>query len=139
MEKEYKGENDFEKTNPNYEIINKGIKEEDPNDTNKDKLYELKVLSIGKEYNDDINISYINVDFNIDQDTLYRFDTSNIAPDNPKNQEINNKISFKSKYLPEKLKNFVEPETNSNILNLKFCFTSSINSMNNFAFNKRDK
>ena len=139
MEKEYKAENDFEKTNPNYEIINKGIKQEDPNDNNKDKLYELKVLSIGKEDNDDINISYINADFNIDQDTLNRFDTSNIAPDDPKNQEINHKISFKSKYLPDKLNNFVEPETNSNILNCKFCLGLSVNSMNNLVFNKRDK
>ena len=139
MEKEYKAENDFEKSNPNYEIINKGIKENDPNDNNKDKLYELKVLSVGKENKDDINISYINSDFNIDQETLNKYDTSNISPDDPKNQEINHKILFKSKYLPDKLNNFVEPETNSNILNCKFCLGLSVNSMNNIVFNKRDK
>ena len=139
MEKEYKAENDFEKTNPNLEIINKGIKENDPNDTNKDKLYDLKVLSVGKEDNDEINISYTNTDFNIDQEALNRFDTSNISPDDPKNQEINNKILFKGKYLPDKLTNFVEPEVNSNILYLKFCLGLSVNSMNNLVFNKKDK
>ena len=139
MEKEYKAENDFEKTNPNYEIINKGIKENDPNDTNKDKLYDLKVLSVGKEDNDEINISYTNTDFNIDQETLNKFDTSNVSPDDPKNQEINNKILFKGKYFPDKLANFVEPEINSNILLLKFCLGLSVNSMNNLVFNKKDK
>ena len=139
LEKEYKVENDFEKTNPNYEIITKGIKENDPNDTNKDKLYELKVLSVGKEDNDGINISYTNTDFNIDQETLDRFDTSNIPPDDPKNQEINHKILFKGKYLPEKLPNFVEPEKNSNMLNCKYCLGLSVNSMNNLVFNKKDK
>ena len=139
MEKEYKAENDFEKTNPNLEIINKGIKENDPNDTNQDKLYDLKVLSVGKEDNDEINISYTNTDFNIDQEALNRFDTSNISPDDPKNQEINNKILFKGKYLPDKLTNFVEPEVNSNILYLKFCLGLSVNSMNNLVFNKKDK
>jgi WD40 repeat protein len=139
MENEYKAENDFEKTNPNYEIITKGIKENDPNDTNKDKLYELKVLSVGKEDNDDINISYTNTDFNIDQEVLDRFDTSNIPPDDPKNQEINHKLLFKGKYLPDKSVNFVEPEINSNILNCKYCLGLSINSMNNLVFNKRDK
>ena len=139
MEKEYKAENDFEKTNPNLEIINKGIKENDPNDTNKDKLYDLKVLSVGKEENDKIDISYTNTDFNIDQESLNRFDTSNISPDDPKNQEINNKILFKGKYLPDKLSNFVEPEINSNILYLKFCLGLSVNSMNNLVFNKKDK
>ena len=139
MEKEYKAENDFEKTNPNLEIINKGIKENDPNDTNKDKLYDLKVLSVGKEDNDEINISYTNTDFNIDQEALNRFDTSNISPDDPKNQEINNKILFKGKYLPDKLSNFIEPEINSNILYLKFCLGLSVNSMNNLVFNKKDK
>ena len=139
MENEYKAENDFEKTNPNYEIITKGIKENDPNDTNKDKLYELKVLSVGKEDNDDINISYTNTDFNIDQEVLDRFDTSNIPPDDPKNQEINHKLLFKGKYLPDKSINFVEPEINSNILNCKYCLGLSVNSMNNLVFNKRDK
>ena len=139
MEKEYKAENDFEKTNPNYEIINKGVKENDPNDTNKDKLYDLKVLSVGKENIDDINISYTNTDFNIDQETLNRFDTSNVSPDDPKNQAINNKILFKGTYFPDKLKNFVEPETNSNSLYLKFCLGLSVNTMNNIVFNKRDK
>ena len=139
MEKEYKAENDFEKSNPNYEIITKGIKENDPNDTNNDKLYELKVLSVGKEDNDDINISYTNTDFNIDQETLSRFDTSNISPDNPKNQEINHKILFKGKYFPDKLNNFLEPEINSNLLNCKYCLGLSVNSMNNLVFNKRDK
>jgi hypothetical protein len=139
MEKEYKAENDFEKTNPNLEIINKGVKENDPNDTNKDKLYDLKVLSVGKENIDEINISYTNTDFNIDQETLNRFDTSNISPDDPKNQEINNKILFKGKYFPDKLNNFVEPESNSNSLYLKYCLGLSVNSMNNLVFNKRDK
>ena len=139
MENEYKAENDFEKTNPNYEIITKGIKENDPNDTNKDKLYELKVLSAGKEDNDDINISYTNTDFNIDQEVLDKFDTSNIPPDDPKNQEINHKLLFKGKYLPDKSINFVEPEINSNILNCKYCLGLSVNSMNNLVFNKRDK
>ena len=139
MENEYKAENDFEKSNPNYEIITKGIKENDPNDTNKDKIYELKVLSVGKEDNEEINISYINSDFNIEQEALKRFDTSNISPDDPKNQEINNKILFKGKYFPDKLNNFVEPEANSNILNCKFCLGLSVNSMNNLVFNKKDK
>ncbi len=139
MEKEIKAKNDFEKTNPNYEIITKGIKENDPNDTNKDKLYELKVLSVGKEDNDGINISYTNTDFNIDQETLDRFDTSNLQPDDPRNQEINHKILFKGKYLPEKLPNFVEPEKNTNILNCKYCLGLSVNSMNNLVFNKKDK
>ena len=139
MEKEYKAENDFEKTNPNYEIINKGVKESDPNDTNKDKLYDLKVLSVGKEDNDEININYTNTDFNIDQEGLNKFDLSNVAPDDPKNQEINNKILFKGKYFPDKLANFVEPEINSNILYLKFCLGLSVNTMNNIVFNKKDK
>ena len=134
MEKEYKAENDFEKTNPNYEII-----ESDPNDTNKDKLYDLKVLSVGKEDNDEININYTNTDFNIDQEGLNKFDLSNVAPDDPKNQEINNKILFKGKYFPDKLANFVEPEINSNILYLKFCLGLSVNTMNNIVFNKKDK
>jgi WD40 repeat protein len=139
MENEYKAENDFEKSNPNYNIITKGIKEGDPNDTNKDKVYDLKVLSVGKEDKDEINISYINTDFNINQDTLNRFDTSNLSPDDPKNQEINNKILFKGKYLPDKLNNFVEPEITSNILYLQFCLGLSVNSMNNLLFNKKDK
>ena len=139
MEKEYKAENDFSKLNPNYEIINKGIKENDSGDTNKDKLYDLKVLSVEKENQDDINISYTNTDFNIDQETLNKFDTSNISPDDPKNQEINNKILFKAKYFPEKFNNFVEPEINSNILNLKYCLGLSVNSMNNIIFNKKEK
>ena len=135
-------QNELEKSNPNYEIITKGIKENDPNDTNKDKLYELKVLSVGKEEKEGeggINISYTNTDFNIDQDILSKFDTSNIPPDDPKNQEISHKVLFKGKYLPEKLSNFVEPKNNTNILDCKFCLGLSVNTMNNLVFHKKDK
>jgi hypothetical protein len=140
MEKEYKAENDFEKSNPNYEIIKKGIKEQDPNDDNKENIYDLKVLPLN-EYNknDEISINYTNTDFQIKEDDLNKYDYSNIAPDDPKNQEINNKILFKSKYLPEKIKNYIEPEIRSKTLKCKYCLGLSVNSMNNIVFNKRDK
>jgi len=73
----------------------KRYKKKGPNDTNKDRLYELKVLSVEKEGDDEINISYTNTDFIIDQEALNRFDTSNISPDDLKNQQINKKLLFK--------------------------------------------
>ena len=140
MEKEYKAENEFEKSNPNYEIIKKGIRENDPNDDNKEIYYELKVLPLGEENNkDDIDINYTNTDFQIKEEDLNKYDYSNIAPDDPKNQEINNKILFKGKFLPEKLSNYVEPEISSKTLQFKYCLGLSVNSMNNLIFNKKDK
>ena len=140
MEKEYKAENDFEKSNPNYEIIKKGIKEHDPNDDNKENVYDLKVLPLNEnDKTDEISINYTNTDFQIKEDDLNKYDYSNIAPDDPKNQEINHKILFKSKYLPEKIRNYIEPEIRSKTLKFKYCLGLSVNSMNNIVFNKKDK
>ena len=140
MEKEYKAENDFEKSNPNYEIIKKGIRENDPDDDNKENIYELKVLPLGEgNKTDEISINYTNTDFQLKEDDLNKYDYSNISPDDPKNQEINNKILFKGKFLPEKLNKFVEPEIRSKALTFKYCLGLSVNSMNNLVFNKRDK
>ena len=140
MEKEYKAENDFEKSNPNYEIIKKGIKEHDPNGDNKENVYDLKVLPLNEnDKTDEISINYTNTDFQIKEDDLNKYDYSNIAPDDPKNQEINHKILFKSKYLPEKIRNYIEPEIRSKTLKFKYCLGLSVNSMNNIVFNKKDK
>ena len=140
MEKEYKAENDFEKSNPNYEIIKKGIRENDPDDDNKENFYELKVLPLGEGNNtDNISINYTNTDFQLKEDDLNKYDYSNIAPDDPKNQAINNKILFKGKYLPEKISKFTEPEIRSKTLKFKYCLGLSVNSMNNLVFNKKDK
>ena len=140
MEKEYKAENDFEKSNPNYEIIKKGIRENDPDDDNKENFYELKVLPLGEgNKTDDISINYTNTDFQLKEDDLNKYDYSNIAPDDPRNQEINNKILFKGKYLPEKIGKYTEPEIRSKALKCKYCLGLSVNSMNNLVFNKKDK
>ena len=140
MEKEYKAENDYEKTNPNYEIIKKGIKDNDLSDDNKENIYDLKVLPLNESNKtDDISINYTNTDFQIKEDDLNKYDYSNIAPDDPKNQGINNKLLFKSKYLPEKIRNFTEPEIRSKTLKFKYCLGLSVNTMNNIVFNKRDK
>ena len=75
MEKEYKAENDFEKSNPNYEIIKKGIRENDPDDDNKENFYELKVLPLGEgNKTDDISINYTNTDFQLKEDDLNKYD-----------------------------------------------------------------
>ena len=140
MEKEYKAENDFEKSNPNYEIIKKGIKENDPNDDNKENIYELKVLPLGEGNNtDDIALNYTNTDFQLKEDDLNKYDYSNIPPDDPRNQRINTKILFKGNKLPEKISNYVEPEIRSKALKFKYCLGLSVNSMNNIVFNKKDK
>ena len=140
MEKEYKAEKDFEKSNPNYEIIKKGIRENDPNDDNKENIYELKVLPLGEgNKTDEISINYTNTDFQLKEDDLNKYDYSNIAPDDPKNQRINNKLLFKGEYIPEKIKDFVDPEIRSKTLNFKYCLGLSVSSLNNIVFSKRDK
>ena len=141
MEKAYKYENEQSDNtaglNPSYEIITKGVKENE-NDPN-EQLYELKVLPVLEEEGDGINISYDNTDFNVDQETLNKYDTSKIPPDSPENQKIMNKILFQASYLPSRLDKFNCPEITSNKIKNKFCLGLSMNSMYNIVFNKINK
>ena len=117
--------NQIQIMNPNYEIIKKGIRENDPDDDNKENFYELKVLPLGEgNKTDDISINYTNTDFQLKEDDLNKYDYSNIAPDDP---------------LPEKIGKYTEPEIRSKALKCKYCLGLSVNSMNNLVFNKKDK
>ena len=91
------------------------------------------------EDKDEVYYSISTNEFSLTQEQFKRLDTENEEEEKKINQEINNKLLYNIKYLPEKNENYIEPNITSNKLNLKLCLGLSINSIHNLVLNKNEK
>ena len=130
MEKAYKAEN-----NPSYEIIKKTKNDNIKENSQSNVLSMLPVI----EDKDSTELNYSKTEFNLTQEDLEKYTTTNNDNSVINDNDLISKLLFNVKYLPSKLDKFIWPDNSSQKINLKYCLGLSVNSMHNLIFNKNDK
>ncbi|MCQ2816953.1 MAG: WD40 repeat domain-containing protein [archaeon] len=124
----------YQSGNPNMEILKKGLEENEP----EPKGNVLSMLPVVED-TDGLEVSISSNDYSKAQETLKQR-TNGDWPIKNSLSEMEEKLLFSSKYLPEKKEKFILPSNiNPNSLSKKLCVGLSINSMKNLVFNKEKK